>query len=260
MPFPTGPIHPGIKGENSRLHIIIDNTSEQPNRASVGATMPAPDPIPDGSFMEMLLGHRSGGVNKPAPFLDLGSQRFGRGGTVTYAAATLTDTNQAFVVNFFASPNVNGEDFVVIVTDATGGGQYNVVTSNTATVLTMKSNWQTTPGAGAPYVILGCAEQNAGGTVTYVAGPVNALVDTAKAWVVNQWRGRWVMVGNQLRLIVSNTATQLTLDAAWSATPAAGQAYAIQGNMSQGWLEAVRGMGSSATLAQQGADINPNNL
>jgi hypothetical protein len=257
MPWPKGPVQAGVKGENSALHIMVDNTSEQPAAASVGATMPQADPIPMGSFVEMLLGHRSGGTNKPAPFLDLGSVRFGRGGTVTYAAGTLTDTNQNWVVNIFGAAGF-GVAFGVIATDVTGGGQYNVIASNTATVLTLKSNWATTPGAGAPYSIIGVADQNQGATVSYAAGPANALVDTGKAWTANQWRGRYVMVANQLRLIVSNTATQLTLDAAWSATPAAQQAYFISDPMYPSWLETQRGTTGGYTAG--GPDMNPNNL
>ncbi len=257
MPWPTGPVQAGVKGENANLHIWVDGTSEQPKASQVGATMPQADPIPSGSFMEMLLGHRSGGVNKPAPLFDLGSTRFGRGATVTYAAGTITDTNQAWVTNQFGAAGA-GEAYGVIVTDATGGGQYNVIGSNTATVLTLKSNFATTPGAAAPYSIIGVAEQNQGATVSYAAGPANALVDTGKAWTANQWRGRYVMVAGQLRQIVSNTATQLTLDAAWSTTPAAQQAYFISDSFYQSWLETQRG--NTGGYTGGGPDLNPNAL
>jgi hypothetical protein len=255
VPWPTGPVQVGVKGENAALHVWVDGTSEQPKSSQVGATMPQATAIPIANWMEVLYGHRSGGVNQPAAAFNLGSTRFGRGGTVTYAAATITDTNQAWVTNQFGAAG-NGEAYGVIVTDATGGGQYNVILSNTGTVLTLKSNFQTTPGAGAAYSILGVAEQNQGATVSYAAGPANALVDTAKAWIPNQWRGRWIMVSGQLRLIVSNTATQLTLDAAWSTTPAAQQAYFIAQNMYMDWNTVQRG--TTGGIASMGPDMNPN--
>jgi len=248
MPWPTGPVQVGVKGENANLHIWVDNTAEQPRAGSVAGGAPQAAAIPSGSFMEMLLGHRSGGVNKPAPFLSVGSTRYGSGGAVTYAAGTFTDTNQNWVTNQFGAAGA-GEAYGVM----TDSGQYNVVSSNTATVATNKSNWASTPGAGAGYVILGVAEQNQGATVSYAAGPANALVDTGKTWIVNQWRGRWVYVANQVRQVVSNTATQLTLDAAWSATPAAQQAYFIADPFPSSWLEAQRGFGITN-------DLNPNNL
>ncbi len=139
--------------------------------------------------------------------------------------------------------------------------QWDIVLSHTATVLTMKSNWLVQPANNSQYFIQRPADQNQGATVSYAAGPANALVDTAKAWVVNQWAGYMLAVSAQLRLIVSNTPTQLTLDAAWSTTPVAQQAYGIVAYFASGWLETQRGVGSNARIAVgQGSDINPNNI
>lgn len=250
MPWPPGPISAGVKGENAALHAWVDKTSEAP---AVGQNAATANPIPIASFMEMLLGHRSGGVAKASSFLDNGSTRFGRGGTVTYAAGTLTDTNQAWTVNQFGAAG-NGEAYGVWA----DSGQFNVIASNTGTVLTLKSNWLATPGAGTGYLILGVADQNQGATVSYAAGPGNALTDTAKAWIVNEWRGKYICVSGQLRQIVSNDATHLTLDAAWLTTPAAQQAYFITDNLYDSWLNTQRG--STAGPSGAGADLNPNNL
>jgi hypothetical protein len=259
MPWPTGPVSVGVKGENAALHVWIDGTSEQPKSSQVSGTMPQAVAVPIGNFQEMLLGHRSGGVNKPSAFLSIGSTRYGTGASVTYAAATLTDTFQNWVVNQFGAAGA-GEAFGVY-TDA---GQYNVILSNTATVLTMKSNWATTPGANTGYSIMGVAEQNQGATVSYVAGPANALVDTGKAWIANQWRGRWIYVAGEVRQIVSNTATQITLDRAWGTTPAAQQAYFIADPLPDNWLTTQRGSSSGplgvSGMGSNGPDMNPNNL
>ncbi len=250
MPWPAGPVSSGVKGENSALHVWVDKTSEAP---AVGQNAATANAVPMGNFMEMLLGHRSGGVVKASAFLDNGSTRFGRGGTVTYAAGTLTDTNQAWTTNQFGAAGF-GEAYGVWA----DSGQFNVIASNTGTVLTLKSNWLATPGAGTGYLIIGVADQNQGASVSYAAGPANALVDSAKAWVVNMWRGKYVCVSGQLRQIVSNTATQLTLDAAWLTTPAAQQAYFITDGLFDSWLNTQRGSTNGPAL--NGNDLNPNNL
>jgi hypothetical protein len=244
MPWPVGPVQVGINGENSALHVWVDNTSEDPREVVVAA--PA---VPMGSFMEMLLGHRSGGVVKPAAAQAPGS-RIGGVSTAT-AAATLTDTGQAWPAN---SQNNKG-------CFALGGvvaQQYNLVLSHTVTVLTMKSNWVTQPTSPATYQLLTPAEQGQGATVSYAAGPANALVDTGKAWIVNQWRGLWVAVAGELRLIVSNTATQLTLDRAWGTTPGAQQAYGILNALFMDWNMTQRG--DSAGSDGVGNNLNPDTL
>jgi RHS repeat-associated protein len=61
------------------------------------------------------------------------------------------------------------------------------------------------------------------------------LNDTHQAWMPNQWRGRAVEIisgtgAGQLRVIASNTATALTVSAAWAVTPDATSVYAVQGD------------------------------
>lgn len=245
MPWPTGPVQAGVKQENSALHVWVDNTSEDP-REFVAAVAPA---VPMGNFQEMLLGHRSGGVNLPAAAQSVGS-RIGGVSSGT-AAATLTDANQVWGT----TAQINKGCF------ALGGAiaqQYNIVLSHTNTVLTMKSNWATTPTNPARYQLLTPADQNQGATVSYAAGPANALVDSGKTWVVNQWRGFLVAVAAELRYVVSNTATQLTLDKAWGTTPTAQQAYGILFPMPMDWLGVQRG--NTPSFANIGNNLNPDNL
>jgi hypothetical protein len=236
-----------VHGENAYLHYLQDLPSEAPNGATPVQGIPT-------QFMEMVLGHRSGGTQKASPLLGPGSLIWGAASAV-YGAATLTDATQAW-------GTVNQVNKLVGVADTvTKTTQWDIVLSHTATVLTMKSNWLAQPANASQYFIQRSADQNQGATVSYAAGPANALVDTAKAWVVNQWAGYFVAVSAQLRLVVSNTATQLTLDAAWSTTPAAQQAYGIVAQFADSWVNTQRGVGSSARIAVgQGADVNPNNI
>ena len=108
--------------------------------------------------------------------------------------------------------------------------------------------------ANAVNVFAGSAAQQAatdtgtGGTVTYSA---TGLIDTAKAWTVNQWVNRWVVIGNfgvnaVCLYITSNTATQLVGTGGWltqnvstgalvaTATPVNGTTYLIPNSNATG--------------------------
>ena len=252
-PWPTGPVSVGVHGENHALHKWVDPVARG---AATGVRA-----ISMVSLMEELFGHKSGqGTNTNAKYDSGTAYRspaaaaagvFTIGGTASGAAATtLTDALQTWVVNFWTNFGVA----------ALSNGQFQVIASNTATVLTTKVAWGVTPSATTPYYILALAEQNSGATVTYAAGPANALVDSAKAWVVNQWKGYWVWVNAELHLIVSNTATQLTLDRAWSAQPANNQAYGILLPTVDSFTALQRGSGSSAAGQPQGNNNNPLNV
>jgi hypothetical protein len=57
------------------------------------------------------------------------------------------------------------------------------------------------------------------------------LNDTTRTWGINEWLTSgtvWVQVGSMSRRIVSNTATQLTIDQPWDQIPAAGAQYTIR--------------------------------
>jgi lysophospholipase L1-like esterase len=59
---------------------------------------------------------------------------------------TLNDTSQTWTVNQYIG-------IAVVITSGTGAGQTNVIVSNTATQLTVNSNWGTTPDGTSHYVI-----------------------------------------------------------------------------------------------------------
>jgi hypothetical protein len=61
------------------------------------------------------------------------------------------------------------------------------------------------------------------------------LNNTGKAWTTNQWTNMQIRItggtGNgQIRTIASNTATAITVSAAWTTTPDATSTYALEGN------------------------------
>jgi len=71
----------------------------------------------------------------------------GMSGTATAGSAnTLTDSTKSWGVNDFA-------DQTVKIVGGTGAGQSRVIASNTATVLTVATNWATNPDATSQYVI-----------------------------------------------------------------------------------------------------------
>lgn len=69
---------------------------------------------------------------------------------------------------------------------------------------------------------------------TTTSATSTTLTDSARAHVVDRWAGAWVKIirgtgRGQVRQIASNTATQLTVDTAWSITPSTDSEYIIYG-------------------------------
>ena len=107
------------------------------------------------------------------------------------------------------------------------------ITSNTATQLTLASTTGTAPATGNAYRISMRAN---GGAVT--AATTTTLTDTqsavggAKAWTANLFAGWYVHIVfgpgiGQSAPILSNTATQLTINGTWTTTPTTASRYVI---------------------------------
>ena len=147
-------------------------------------------------------------------------------GTATAGAGTsLTDTTKAWVVNQWA-------DYTLQIVGGTGAGQVRTITGNTATVLTVSSNWTANPDATSVYAVYG---NDAYATGLATAGASTTLTNSTKTWTVNQWTNYQVRIAGgtgigQVRTIASNTATVLTVGSAWTTTPDATSVYAIEGN------------------------------
>ena len=72
-------------------------------------------------------------------------------------------------------------------------------------------------------------------TGTATAATSTTLTNSARNWTVNQWTNAQVRISagtgaGQIRTVASNTATALTVSAAWTTTPDATSQYSIEGN------------------------------
>lgn len=116
----------------------------------------------------------------------------------------------------------------VYIYSGTGAGQIRQITANTGTTLTWTTAG-TAPTATSQYMILGFDA----GTAT--SGAASTLTDSTKAWATNRWANYAVRIlagtgAGQIRPIVSNTATALTIVGAWETNPDATSVYSIQGD------------------------------
>jgi len=137
--------------------------------------------------------------------------------------------------------------YQVYIYSGTGRGQISSIVSNTGNTLTFAAV-STAPDATSDYVITGYDAGKAS------AGGVQTITDSTKTWTVNQWTNFAVRIlsgtgAGQLRQILSNTSTALTLYSSWNITPDNTSIYVIQGNSEVMYL----GWGGSATLYQHQA-------
>lgn len=118
-------------------------------------------------------------------------------------------------------------------TSAVGFSVYDVATNawTAKSVTGLPTAW----GTDAQLVsTMGSAKSFAAGTSTG-SNTTTTLNNTGKAWGVNMWANYQVRITNgagkgQIRVITSNTATALTVSAAWTVTPDATSVYSIEGN------------------------------
>lgn len=213
------------------------------------------------------------------------------GGASGGGTNTLTDIAKAWTTNAFAG-------FTIELVGGTGAGQSRTVSSNTATVITVSSNWTTqpdnstsyqvlrAPGAGTTYIVHDGPAEGTGYQIRSLASPAagtgyqilklkchaggygmtinfnpaeftvvsdtryatgatsTTLTDSTKTWKVNQWTGTQVKITGgpgfgQVRTVVSNTATTLTITPIWNSIPsmpANGSGYVLGGITDGGWL------------------------
>ena len=81
-----------------------------------------------------------------------------------------------------------------------------------------------------------------GGAAT--SGSPSTLADTTKAWTVNAFANRSVVItsgagAGQTRTVASNTATVITTSAPWATNPDATSTYAIRDNLHIGVLDST---------------------
>lgn len=194
-------------------------------------------------------------INVPAGSLTGGAgvtytRQDGGGTGSTYGSTSLTDSSKLWSSNEFAGAVVQA------------GGNSATVSGNSTTSLALSSAWSpATPAADTPYSILASvndtsktltadqlagqsivaiapAVSGSGGTVTYdsytgsganVSYGVSTLTDTGAAFPTASGglAGRTVVVNNVSAVVLSNSATVITLTAPWSTQPIDGAAYVI---------------------------------
>ena len=136
------------------------------------------------------------------------------------STTTLVDNTQAWTTNQWAG-------YELFIYTGTGRGQFVIVTSNTANTLTFPAI-TTAPDATSRYQLLGYDGGQSSGSNT-----ANTLADTSKTWAVNRWANYAVRIlsgtgAGQVRRILSNTATALTVSGGWNILPTSASVYVIQ--------------------------------
>ena len=81
--------------------------------------------------------------------------------------------------------------------------------------------------------LLGNRVESAEDVGTATAAAAGSLTDATKEWPVNGFKGCWVEIDKgtgfgQFRKILSNTVTQLNIDAVWTVTPDTSSVYSIK--------------------------------
>ncbi len=134
---------------------------------------------------------------------------------------TLTDTTKAWPAGLWTCKRVR-------IIAGTSTGSESVITTNTATQITVNPNWANgTPDATSVYQIM-----DNFGMCTALGTAAGTLIDHTQNWTVNQWANRRVKMTSgtgqsQEALIASNTVNTLTTAAAITTAPTTDTAYAI---------------------------------
>lgn len=123
----------------------------------------------------------------------------------------------------------------LFINSGTGNNQLRQITSNTATTLTWSGS-ATSPDSSSRYLITGFDA----GTAT--AGASTSLTDSTKSWTVNRWSNYAVRImagtgAGQIRPILSNTSTALTVYGSWTTAPDNTSIYTIQGDPSKVYMQ-----------------------
>lgn len=156
-------------------------------------------------------------------------------------AGTLTDYKRwalsySGVGKAYVEPVWNGGGTVLVVVNGASG-----------------SSLQQTGTVASGNVVLGLQEMLDPTHLDTGSGTVSSLVvtDSTKAWTVNQWVGKSVVISTKYGVVVSNTATTLTLDAWKVITTGASTSAPSSGT----YLIGVTATGSGLGLAPIGAAV-----
>lgn len=145
-----------------------------------------------------------------------------RGQASAGTTTTLTDSDANWTKDEWVG-------YEVFIFSGTGRGQIAEITANTDTTLTFAAQ-STAIDSTSRYEILGFDAGKSTGSNSY-----NTLADTGKSWTTNRWKNYAVRIvygkgSGQMRRILSNTSTVLTLYRGWNVTPDNTSVYSIQGD------------------------------
>lgn len=145
---------------------------------------------------------------------------------VATSGTTTTLVDAAHGVDFPNWKTNQWAGYWLYIFSGTGEGQIRQIASNTGNTLTW-STAGTAPTTTSRYMILGFDA----GTAT--SGAASTLTDSTKAWATNRWTNYAVRIlagtgRGQIRQIVSNTGTALTIQGTWATNPDSTSVYAIQ--------------------------------
>jgi hypothetical protein len=145
-----------------------------------------------------------------------------RGQASSGSTTTLVDLNASWTKNEWVG-------YEVFVFSGTGKGQVAEVISNTDTTLTFAAQ-STAIDSTSRYEIIGFDAGKSTGSNSY-----NTIVDSGKSWTVDRWKNYAVRIiygkgTGQMRRILSNNSTTLTLYRGWNIMPDNTSVYSIQGD------------------------------
>lgn len=180
----------------------------------------------------------TGGTNK-------GLEGVIRGNTFGANAVITTDVYATAFDNTSVIQLLTGR-FWLYVPGATSGFNYYDWATHAWTSRSVASGPAITSNEG---ILIGTpAKETVADTGTASAATSTTLTDSSRAWTVNVHTRRLVQIvagtgAGQYRYVASNTATQLTVDTAWTTTPDTTSVYEISGN----WAD-VASAGSTTTI------------
>lgn len=179
-----------------------------------------------GYQVQILAGNNAGST------IDIVSNTIG-------ANATITVTTQASAFSASTVYRLITPRWYVVGAGTLASGSFRVYDYATNT-------WTTLSNTGLPATIgtdgkllatpsYHGSANNTFATGTATAGGASTITNSAKNWTVNQWTNYQVRItaglgAGQIRTIASNTATVITVSAAWTTQPDSTSVYALEGN------------------------------
>ena len=155
------------------------------------------------------------------------SNTYGANSVLTFATGTALNATSVYTLH-------TGRFWVFCGNNATQGLKYYDVPTNTwSAALNVTGPTATFATDAKLRSTASHVADFASGTAT--AGAATTLTNTGKAWTVNQWTTFQIRITagtgvGQVRTIASNTATVITVSAAWTTNPDATSQYVIEGN------------------------------